>query len=501
MALWCSLSVTSRWVREEVHLAHDLGVLVPVKIELCEIPLGFRLADTIDLSGWDGAPRSPALDPLIDALEGRIGRDAAPDRKALIEYEATWRRFGARTLKDFALNTKLAQAEARRFGPDESNGPDNGLLQWSKEEWERLKASADVGRLLRFAEHAHPYYAADAREEVLRLQAEAERERKAKEERERAEAARRVAEQLARLEAQQAEERKRQEQEARRIRVSAAIAMPAVPARLERFLPGAGKDEGFKDLDIGPEMVVVPAGSFMMGSPPSEPERSDDEGPQHKVAIAKPFAVGRFAVTFAEWDAAQQDRDWQAVTARAARQPAEEGWGRGDRPVIDVEWDDAKAYAKWLSKKTGKDYRLPSEAEWEYACRAGTTTPFWWGSSITPDQANYDGSADPYKGGGKKGEDREKTLPVKSFEPNPWGLYQVHGNVWEWCEDLWHGNYNGAPQDGSAWTAGDSIYRVLRGGSWGDDPLALRSAYHSKLLWGGFRFRGFRVVMTLPSSS
>ena len=121
MALWCSLSVTSRWVREEVHLAHDLGILVPVKIEPCEIPFGFRLADTIDLAGWDGAPRSPALDPLIDALEGRIGRDAVPDRKALIEYEATWRRFGARTLKDFALNAKLAQAEARRFGPEEAD--------------------------------------------------------------------------------------------------------------------------------------------------------------------------------------------------------------------------------------------------------------------------------------------------------------------------------------------------------------------------------------------
>ena len=268
VALWCTLSVGSRWVREEVHLAHDLGILVPVKIEPCEIPFGFRLADTIDLASWDGAPRSPTLDSLIDALEGRIGRDAAPDRKALIEYEATWRRFGARTLKDFALNAKLAQAEPRRFGPDESNGPDNGLLQWSKEEWERLKASADIGRLLRFAEHAHPYYAAEARERVQFLQAEAERlqaeaeaaerERKARE----AEAARRAAEEATRLAAQQAEERKRQEKEARyraegRIRVQAALVRPA---GLEWFLPGAGKEEGFKDLDIAPEMVIVPAG-------------------------------------------------------------------------------------------------------------------------------------------------------------------------------------------------------------------------------------------------
>ena len=234
-----------------------------------------------------------------------------------------------------------------------------------------------------------------------------------------------------------------------------------------------------------------------MGSPAEEPEREDDEGPQHKVTIAKPFAMGRFAVTFAEWDAAQQDKDWQAITGRAARQPADEGWGRGDRPVIDVAWEDAKAYVKWLSGKTGKDYRLPSEAEWEYACRAGTTTPFWWGSSITPEQANYNGSVDPYKGGGKKGEYRQKTLPVKSFEPNPWGLYQVHGNVWEWCEDLWHDNYNGAPNDGSAWTTGGSGWRVLRGGSWDDDPRRLRSAYRSGYnLRLRTRFRGLRVART-----
>ncbi len=159
-----------------------------------------------------------------------------------------------------------------------------------------------------------------------------------------------------------------------------------------------------------------------------------------------------------------------------------------------MDWDDAKAYTKWLSKKTGKDYRLPSEAEWEYACRAGTTAPFWWGSSITPEQANYDGSVDPYKGGGKKGEYRRKTLPVKSFEPNPWGLYQVHGNVWEWCEDLWHGNYNGA-----AWVTGGSTIRVLRGGSWSDNPRALRLADRNVFLpRNRYRFRGLRVARTLP---
>ena len=135
-----------------------------------------------------------------------------------------------------------------------------------------------------------------------------------------------------------------------------------------------------------------------------------------------------------------------------------------------MSWDDAKSYVKWLSKKTGKEYRLLSEAEREYVTRAGTKTPFWWGSSITPEQANYFARGEPYKGGGAKGEYRNKTLPVKTFKPNPWGLFQVHGSVWEWAEDCRHNNYSGAPTDGSAWTAGDCSSRVLRGGSWNDNP-------------------------------
>ena len=248
--------------------------------------------------------------------------------------------------------------------------------------------------------------------------------------------------------------------------------------REERRVPGAGV--AFQDCWLdgeqrvrGPEMVVVPAGSFTMGSPDDEEGRSSNEGPRHKVTIAKPFAVGGFAVTFDEWDLAQTDKDWQAITGLAARQPNERGWGRGDRPVVNVGWKDANAYTKWLSKKTGKDYRLLSEAEWEYVCRAGTQTPFWWGASISTEQANYDGN---YTfGGGKKGEYRRKTVPVKSFQPNPWGLYQVHGNVWEWCEDPWNDSYKDAPLDGSACTTGDRAFRLLRGGSWQFNPVFLRA--------------------------
>ena len=236
-------------------------------------------------------------------------------------------------------------------------------------------------------------------------------------------------------------------------------------------------------------MVVAPAGSFTMGSPESEPERFSDEGPQHKVTIAKPFAVGRFAVTFAEWDACV------AGGGCGGYRPKDEGWGRDDRPVINVSWDDTLSYVRWLSKKTGKEYRLLSEAEREYVTRAGTKTPFWWGSAITPEQANYNGSVDPYKGGGAKGEYRQKTLPVKSFKPNPWGLYQVHGNVWEWAEDCWNDNYEGLRADGLAWTTVNCSVHAVRGGSWNRSPRYLRAAGRDRHYAGGGI--GLRVARTL----
>jgi formylglycine-generating enzyme required for sulfatase activity len=256
----------------------------------------------------------------------------------------------------------------------------------------------------------------------------------------------------------------------------------------QRVKPGSG--ESFKDCPDCPEMVIAPAGSFTMGSPDSEPERYSVEGPQHKVTISTPFAVGKFAVTFAEWDACV------AAGGCGGYKPSDSGWGRGDRPVINVSWDDAKAYAGWLSTKTGKSYRLLSEAEREYVTRAGTATPFWWGSSITPDQANYDGNY--VYAGGSKGEYRQRTLPVKSFKPNPWGLYQVHGNVWEWVQDCWVDSYKDAPSDGSARATGDCARRVLRGGSWGDYPRNLRSAYRFRFSPDSrYNYLGFRLARTL----
>jgi formylglycine-generating enzyme required for sulfatase activity len=270
------------------------------------------------------------------------------------------------------------------------------------------------------------------------------------------------------------------------------------------LLPGGG--EGFCDVDGGPEMVVVPAGKFMMGSPDKEPDRRPLEGPRHEVTFTRPFAVGRFAVTRGQF----------AAFVKATGYKTNDGWRKpgfnqdDSHPVVGITSDDAIAYAAWLDEIMGHRYRLLSEAEWEYAARAGTTTPFWWGSSITLAQANYGGMLQEMNvllrfflrlllRDLSKGEYRNSTTPVGSFQPNPWGLYNVHGNVLEWCEDTWHADYNGAPTDGSAWILGNTESgRVVRGGSWYDSPFRPRAACRTRRT-GPNIDTGFRLARTLTS--
>ncbi|RMD67692.1 MAG: formylglycine-generating enzyme family protein [Gammaproteobacteria bacterium] len=229
-------------------------------------------------------------------------------------------------------------------------------------------------------------------------------------------------------------------------------------------------------------MVVIPSGKFPMGSPPDEEGRYDDEGPQHEVTIARSFAMGKYEVTFEEYD--------RFCEATGRGKPDDEGKGRGNYPVINVSWKDAKAYAKWLSEQTGKTYRLPSEAEWEYAARAGTTTRYWWGDEVGKGHANCNGCGSQW--------DNKWTAPVGSFPPNPWGLYDTAGNVWEWVEDCWHGSYAGAPLDGSAWVSRSCSRRVVRGGSWYDFPRYVRSAYrYGYTPADRFNFIGFRLARDL----
>ena len=236
----------------------------------------------------------------------------------------------------------------------------------------------------------------------------------------------------------------------------------------------------FRDCEVCPEMVAVPAGSFMMGSP-----EEADETPIHRVTIAEPFAVGKYEVTFAEWEACVADGGCYG------HEPDDEGWGRGNRPVINVNWSHAQTYAMWLSEKTGEPYRLLSEAEWEYVARAGSgTRKYSWGNEVGRNRANCDGCGSRW--------DDKQTAPVGSFAANGFGLHDVHGNVWEWLQDCWNETYAGAPADGSAWEQGDCNRRVLRGGSWEFDPGILRSALRG---WDPTGNRdngvGFRVARSL----
>jgi formylglycine-generating enzyme required for sulfatase activity len=273
--------------------------------------------------------------------------------------------------------------------------------------------------------------------------------------------------------------------------------------------PGAG--QSFKDCPDCPEMVVVPAGTFVMGSPAGEQVAVEHEREDTlRVSIAAPFAVGRFAVTRGEFEAFiaatgyKADRDCFRLIDNRWKRDANANWrspgfAQSDRhPAVCISWTDAQAYASWISAFTGKSYRLLSEAEREHITRAGSTTPFWWGTMISTSQANYDGNIT--YGGGAKGERRNGTVSVDSFSANPWGLYNVHGNVWEWVEDCWNEKNAGNPADGTARYAGDCSLRVHRGGSWNNAPHTVRSGkrdrnpadYRSGVI-------GFRVARTLQS--
>ena len=257
--------------------------------------------------------------------------------------------------------------------------------------------------------------------------------------------------------------------------------------------PGAQPTEGsvFRDCAECPEMVVVPAGSYRMGSPAEETDRDPDEGPVHRVTISEPFAVGRYEVTFAQWDACHAD-------GGCSHHPDDQGWGRGNRPVVDVSWDDAQEYVRWLSGETGQDYRLLSESEWEYVARAGTTTRYWWGNEIGRNRANCNGCGSRW--------DARQTAPVGSFSPNAFGLHDVHGNVEEWVQDCWSDGYAGAPIDGSVWESEFCLTgRLIRSGSWLHLPKYLRAATRDRLLptqrgqWHVAATVGLRVARTLAA--
>ena len=302
-------------------------------------------------------------------------------------------------------------------------------------------------------------------------------------------------ERLAREEAARKEaERERAEREkAERARKEAA-------GREAARAPG----EVFRDCDVCPEMVVLPSGSFRMGSPSSEANRR----PVRRVRIGYAFAVGKYEVRRGEYGRFVSEtghvsgdacwvwggKKWEERSGYSWKNP---GFDQSDdHPVVCVSWKDAKSYVGWLSRKAGKEYRLLSESEWEYAARAGTTGPFHTGGTISTDQANYNGNY--VYGNGRKGVYREKTVPAGSFGGNGFGLHDMHGNVWEWVEDCYNESYAGAPSDGSAWESGDCGLRGLRGGSWVLNPGLLRSVVRYRDNTGiRSNDNGFRVTRTL----
>ena len=244
-------------------------------------------------------------------------------------------------------------------------------------------------------------------------------------------------------------------------------------------------------------MMLIPPGSFLMGSPEDELERLDTEGPQHEVTLTR-FFLAKYPVTQAQWRAV-------AAMPQVKRnlKPDPSSFKGDDRPVERVSWYDAVEFCERLTNHTNRQYRLPSEAEWEYACRANTTTPFHFGETLSTDYANYNGSNEEYGayGPGVRGEYRQETTPVGFFEVcNEYGLSDMHGNVWEWCQDDWHESYEGAPSDGSAWVEGDSEEsKIIRGGSWSYYPRDCRSAYrfrHDPVI--EFITLGFRVCCSSP---
>jgi formylglycine-generating enzyme required for sulfatase activity len=232
----------------------------------------------------------------------------------------------------------------------------------------------------------------------------------------------------------------------------------------------------FRDCSGCPEMVRIPGGSFLMGLPHNEVEERmvevqgpyatvDEERPQHTVQVPS-FSIGKYEVTFNEWDAC-------VAGGGCKKHPSDKGWGHGRQPVINVNWDDTQQYVSWLSKKTGHRYRLPSEAEWEYAARAGTTTAYYWGEYAGDDNANCGECTSQWT---------DRAAPVGSFPPNPWGLHDMGGNVFQWTEDCWNNSYSHAPSNGSAWTTGDCARHVLRGSSYRVVSSVMRVASRSRNL-------------------
>jgi len=446
---------------------------------------GGTVPETLGARQWDvlrsGFGRDPAARPAsVHALLAAIRAAAGPSALELAAQEARQRSEHERVARELAARRKV---EAEAAAVIKAQQDEQRRVQL-REQQRRERLEAEQARLAR-KESLRQQLLARRDEEVAKTQA-------AKEE------AARKAVQLKAAAAYLAQQKKARDEEAARGAAQAAAPEVPVTAVASTVAVEAGdaapapapvadtsilRDAFIDGSGSGPAMVLVQTGRFQMGSPEHERRIAMAAGsqktwiaretPQHWVGIERPFAIGRYPVTVGEWRAFVQASAWQPA--------GEVDWAApgfpqtDDHPVVGITWFDALQYVGWLSEATGKRYRLPSEAEWEYACRAGTKTAFNTGDTIATTQANFDGTF-TYNGG-PRGEFRHGTTKVDTFAPNAWGLHDMHGNVWEWVQDVVHENYEGAPVDGSAWeTGGDQVRRILRGGSWLYNPRYLRSA-------------------------
>ena len=440
----------------------------------------------------NGFSMTPELRPQsVQALLESLERASGPTAEQLLEQARLEREREAARQQQAAVAAQQAREAARKLEEEQAQRrqAEAHAAALEKQRLDKVRREQEAQRQ-REAEEARKL-----RKEALRGQLRARREADAASALAAHQELQRKAVQAKAEAAYRAEQERARKEQALRAVAPVAAAAPETPPPASAAAPEEqgdapvpGPDGLLRDAFVdgtgqGPELVLIPSGRFQMGSHEEEHKAAmragaqkswlERETPQHWVGIAQPFALARHPVSVGEWRAFVRATGWSGGLETNWEKP---GFVQTDlHPVVGVSWNDAQLYLAWLSEKTGQRYRLPSEAEWEYACRAGTRTAFNTGDTISTEQANYDGLY--IYNGGERGQYRGGTTAQGTFAPNAWGLYDMHGNVWEWVQDIVHDNYDGAPTDGSAWVEGaDTSRHILRGGSWLYHPRYLRSA-------------------------
>jgi len=538
VVLWSKRSVNSKWVRAEATVGERFSKLVPAMIDNCERPLRFELVQTADLTNWHGDKNDPNWKFFIEDVKTAVGHSevSAPpppaqtsspndvtientfwnsikDGTEPAEFEAYLKRFPDGNFSDLARSRLAAlQRPKAQPAPPRQSAPPRPAAPPPPPRQEPPRAAAPARPAAPQPVHQpapEPKSGGSALPLILGVlalaivgggaaffflsgdkggetkvatteqqpvetaavvEAPAEPEPAVVDTGEDAvdqlatEEDETLATELAEGEVAPGDAAPSEETGAEAVAKATPAPKPAAPS---------GPDS-FTDCEMCPSMQVLPGGTYSMGSPSDEPGRFGYEGPQHDVTI-KRFAISKYEVSFDQWQACVDDGGCGAYT------PGDAGFGRGSRPALFISWRDAKSYITWLSNKTGKNYRLPTEAEWEYAARGGTQTAYWWGATFNRSNIAL-GS----------------TKPAEELKPNPFGLYGMLGNAGEWVEDCYVNNYSEAPVDGSPVTSGDCGRRVIRGGSWRDDQNAVRTANRGRITQTiRDRSMGFRVALSI----